>query len=105
MSERVPRFGPEEISLRHRVDRLSLLVSASRNRADADTLADTVIRKTYPSILDGLNAMDRNRNNARKFRGEMTMFALNANEANAAFFLVCCEVCQDVLCQSMDAKL
>jgi hypothetical protein len=100
---RVPRFGPEEIALRHRIDRLSLLVSTARGQAKPDRLATTVIKVTYPSILDGLNAMDRARAMAKRWRGEMTEHALRENEANARLLSLHADVCGDILRRAIGA--
>lgn len=96
-SRRTPKYGPNEIALRHQLDRLSLLVSAARPRVLTGDLADTVVRVTYPSILEGVNALDKNRACAKRFRGEMTEYCLETNEASAALLKLHAEVCSDVL--------
>lgn len=96
-SMRVAKYGREEIALRHRIDRLSLMVSAARPLVRDGELADTVIRLTYPSILDGVGAMDKRRASAKRWRGAMTEYCLGENEAAARLLSLHADVCADVL--------
>ena len=94
---RVPRYGPKEIGLRHQMDRLSLLVSAARDLVQPGTLGFTVVRATYPAILDGINAMDRARADAKRWRGRMTESCLALNEGEAKLLSLWADCCSDIL--------
>ena len=103
MSAIVPRYGPEEIRLRHAIDRLSLRVSTARDQAVPTRLSAVVIKTTYPSILDGLSAMDRARERAKRFHGRMTEWALRDNESEARLLLLHADVCRTILQQALRA--
>lgn len=94
---RVARFGPQEIILRDRLNRLSLLVSSVRQNVASGTLAMTVVKITYPAIIDRIGALDRNRDRAKRFHGQMTQSALEENEGEARLLNLWVDCCSAVL--------
>lgn len=62
----------------------------------------TVIKVTYPAILESVNAMDKARADARRWRGQMTESCLARNEAEAKLFSLWIDCCSDVLRSVME---
>lgn len=93
----VPRYGPEEIALRHEVDRLSIMVSAARSSVTAGSLAHTVVHATYPAILQGVGKCDQRRARSRQFFQAQTEASLRDTEGDARLLNAWADTCQTVL--------
>lgn len=91
------KYGSHEIELRHRVNRLSLLVSAARGNVRPGTLPDTVIRTTYPSILSAIAKLDDRRAESNRNWGQITEHYFSSNEYDAELLCLHAHVCIEVL--------
>lgn len=95
-SEVVPRFGPQERSLRVAMDKASVFASEKRHQEGLSKLQMTAVRVTIPAIVTGLAMLDRRRADAKRFMGEMTEYAFRQNEADAALWLLWLDVVRGV---------